>query len=68
MLFRIKSKTNRHGKKNGSRAKTKPGISYRVYCGECPIPNMAHPEEAPHGSPAGKVFVCSAGHVTQVRR
>lgn len=59
---------NRKGKKNGSRAKTQPGSSMRVYCGTCPIPNLAHPESAPHGSPAGKKFVCQQGHVTEVIR
>lgn len=68
MIMRIKSKGNRHGKKNGSRVSTKTGYSYRVYCRECPIPNMSHPEEAPHGCPAGKVFTCPSGHVTEVRR
>lgn len=66
MIFRIKGQTNRHGKKNGSREKTKPGISYRVYCSTCPIPDLQHPQSAPHGSPGGKKFVCPHGHVTIV--
>ena len=57
---------NRKGKQNGSRSKTISEQTYRVYCPQCPIPNMVHPEEAPHYDLSGKVLVCAAGHVSAV--
>lgn len=52
-------------RKNGSRTKTKPGQTYRVYCEQCPkTHNPADPETAVHvGVSAGqKVAICPSGH------
>ena len=52
-------------RRNGSRTKTKHGVTYRVYCSLCPQDhNPAHPEEASHvnlGAYA-KRTTCKNGH------
>lgn len=61
---------NRKGKKNGSRSKTAPGYTYRVYCGECTV--QARPTESAHRTISytnpPTVIVCKEGHVTKVRK
>jgi hypothetical protein len=57
--------------KNGSRAKTKIGQTYVVFCSECPPVNNARPQDNVHvnvdGTNTPKVVKCKNGHRIIVR-
>lgn len=59
---------NRREKKNGSRYKTHPGQSYRVYCPECPPKDFVHPERNVHVTLSGgeRAVTCRNGHTIHV--
>ncbi len=56
-----------------NREKGKTGVSYRSYCPHCNIPDLAHPQTAPHVT-VGDIYhlphtvSCAAGHAWKVLR